>query len=152
MNARIQGRIKDLLSDFPITFETPVAWGEMDAFQHVNNIVSFRYFESARIAYFRAIGFYDTTEDQAIGPILAATSCRYRRPITYPDRITIGARVDIDSVGDDRFTMHYQAISHHQLAVVSEGDGRIVSYDYEKKQKAPLPDAVREAILKLEAA
>ena len=40
------------VADYPVVIETPVAWGEMDAYGHVNNIVYFRYFESARIAYF----------------------------------------------------------------------------------------------------
>ena len=38
------------VADYPVVIEIPVAWGEMDAYGHVNNIVYFRYFESARIA------------------------------------------------------------------------------------------------------
>jgi acyl-CoA thioester hydrolase len=33
------------LADYPVVVEIPVAWGEMDAYGHVNNIVYFRYFE-----------------------------------------------------------------------------------------------------------
>jgi acyl-CoA thioester hydrolase len=40
------------IDGYPVVIEIPIAWGEMDAFQHVNNIFYFRYFESARIAYF----------------------------------------------------------------------------------------------------
>ena len=40
----------DPLAGYPVRIEVPVAWGEMDAFGHVNNVVYFRYFESARIA------------------------------------------------------------------------------------------------------
>ena len=43
-------QIADLLADFPVTVEIPVAWGDMDAMGHVNNVVYFRYFETARIA------------------------------------------------------------------------------------------------------
>ena len=39
-----------LLRGFPGIIELPVSWGEMDAFGHLNNVVYFRYFESARIA------------------------------------------------------------------------------------------------------
>jgi acyl-CoA thioesterase FadM len=42
----------DLLAGYPVVIEIPVAWGEMDAFQHVNNVAYIRYFESGRIAYF----------------------------------------------------------------------------------------------------
>jgi acyl-CoA thioester hydrolase len=33
-----------ILEDYPVIVEFPVAWGEMDAMGHVNNIVYFRYF------------------------------------------------------------------------------------------------------------
>jgi acyl-CoA thioester hydrolase len=36
--------MSDLLAGYPIIYETDVAWGEMDAFQHVNNVYYFRYF------------------------------------------------------------------------------------------------------------
>ena len=45
----------ELLAHCPVVIEVPVAWGEMDSFQHVNNIVYLRYFESARIAYFERL-------------------------------------------------------------------------------------------------
>ena len=34
-----------------------VAWGDMDSYAHVNNVVYFRYFENARIAYLDRIGW-----------------------------------------------------------------------------------------------
>jgi acyl-CoA thioesterase FadM len=51
--------MENLMEGYPVVIEVPVAWGEMDAFGHLNNIVYFRYFESARIAYFHKIGLID---------------------------------------------------------------------------------------------
>jgi acyl-CoA thioester hydrolase len=51
--------MQDLLAEYPLVIEIPVAWGEMDAFQHVNNIVYLRYAESARIAYLERAGLSD---------------------------------------------------------------------------------------------
>ncbi len=39
------------LADYPIVFEQRVAWGDMDAFGHVNNVIYYRYIESARLYY-----------------------------------------------------------------------------------------------------
>ena len=47
--------MQDLIRAYPVTIEFPIAWGDMDAFQHVNNVMYLRYFESARIAYFGKI-------------------------------------------------------------------------------------------------
>lgn len=36
------------LADYPIVFEQRVAWGDMDAFGHVNNVIYYRYIEYAK--------------------------------------------------------------------------------------------------------
>ena len=51
--------MEKLLQNYPVVIEIPVAWGDMDAFQHVNNVTYFKYFESARIAYFEKIKFQE---------------------------------------------------------------------------------------------
>ena len=130
---------------FPTVVDFPVAWGEMDAFGHVNNVVYFRYFENARIEYLRRIGFVECV---AVGPILASTHCRFRRPLTYPDRLHAGCRTT--EIGADRFTIEYRLVSERLGAVAAEGGGVVVSYDYAAARKAPLPDAVRQAIEGLE--
>lgn len=135
-------------NDFPVIFETNVAWGEMDFMGHVNNIVYFRYFESARLAYFERVGFLEEMKRSGVGPILATTACRFRKPLTYPDRVRVGAKVS--QVQDNRFTMLYCIESEALEAIAADGEGLVVAYDYHKKRKAALPDAVRRAILELE--
>jgi acyl-CoA thioester hydrolase len=83
--------MSSLLEDLPVTVIIPVAWGEMDFFRHVNNTVFFRYFESARIVYLDRIGFHEALAESGIGPILASTHARFRKPITYPDTVHVGA-------------------------------------------------------------
>jgi acyl-CoA thioester hydrolase len=134
-----------LLQEFPVVAAMPIAWGEMDAFGHVNNVVYFRYFENARIEYLRRIGFDDARH---VGPILASTSCRFRRPLTYPDMLQVGVRST--EVGADRFTIEYRLVSERHGEVAAEGAGVVVSYDYQNARKAPLPPEVRQAIEELE--
>ena len=124
----------------------PVAWGQMDAFGHVNNLVYFRFFEDARIACFRRIGIGLNIKQTRVGPILARTSCVFRRPLTYPDTVTAGAR--IEDVGVDRFTMIY-AVFSERVGLAAHGDGRIVVIDYTTGEKAPIPEAIREGIASL---
>ena len=138
----------DVLAGYPVVVEIPVAWGDMDYFRHVNNIVFFRYFESARIEYLDRIGFRELAEGQPVGPILAATDCRFRRPVTWPDTVGVGARVT--EVGEDRFVMEYRLVSRKLGAVAAEGGGTLVSYDYDAQRKVPLPERVRQAIAGLE--
>lgn len=138
----------DLLREFPVVVTLPVEWGDMDYFRHVNNTVFFRYFESARIAYLERIGLREEVAAGGLGPILASTHARFRRPLTYPDAVRVGARVT--EVGEDRFTMEYRVVSEKLGAVAAEGGGVLVSFDYRAGRKAPLPEEVRSAIESLE--
>lgn len=139
----------DPLAGFPVRVEIPVAWGEMDAFGHVNNVVYFRYFESARIACFAALEYIELMRETGIGPILAETSCRFRLPLDYPDTVTVGAR--ISEIGADGFLMSHIVVSRRHERVAAEGTGRIVSFDYENKCKAPLQPELRERLARLES-
>lgn len=138
----------ELLHDFPVRIQIPIAWGEMDAFQHINNVVYFRYFESARIAYFDAIEMMYVMETTGVGPILAETHCRFRIPLTFPDTVMVGARVR--SLVTQGFTMQYAVASRRHGKLAAEGEGRIVTIDYSTGGKADVPEAVRERILALE--
>jgi len=134
----------DLLADYPVITEIPVAWGEMDALQHVNNVVYFRYFETARLDYFKQIDLLVNLRESQIGPVLGHTECKYIRPVTFPDTLLIGSRV-VD-LQQDRFTMEYQIVSKRQGKVTTQGRATCVMFDFKNNSKADLPDSVRQAI------
>ena len=133
---------------FPVSVRIPVAWGDMDAFDHVNNVVYFRYFESARIAYFEKVGMLAFMAQHGVGPILAHTECRFRIPLTYPDDLTVDSRVI--ETAEDRFLMQYRVNSLSMGAIAAEGTGRIVFVDYETRKKTEFPAEIRQAILRIE--
>jgi acyl-CoA thioester hydrolase len=137
-----------LTEGYPVVIEIPVAWGEMDAFQHLNNVVYFRYFESARIAYFEKMDVLDLMNKTGIGPILASTSCKFRTPLTYPDKVLIGAKVT--NIEEDRFTMNYLVVSTRLQKVAAEGDGLIVAFNYRENKKAIISDELRQRIVEVE--
>jgi acyl-CoA thioester hydrolase len=118
--------MSDLLEGYAVTIDVPVAWGEMDAFGHVNNVVYFRWFESARIAWLFRVGFGGDTHE-GVGPILASTHCRFRLPLAWPDTVRAGARAT--DVSEDRFTMEYRIVSIAQdaLAVAAWSSRSITS-------------------------
>jgi acyl-CoA thioester hydrolase len=138
----------DHLQAFPVVIAVPVAWGDMDAFAHVNNTRYFRWFESARIAYFDQLAWPAIRADTGIGPILAATDCHYKAPLTYPDTVQVGAR--IEAMGQDRFRMLYTLVSRRLWREAARGSALVVAYDYRASRKTAIPDVLREAIRNLE--
>ncbi|MBT3784576.1 acyl-CoA thioesterase [bacterium] len=136
--------MEKLLSAFPVITQISVAWGEMDAFSHVNNVAYFRYFESARISYFEKLKLLDHLELTGIGPILGSISCKFKAPLTYPDIVHVGS--SITRIEEDRFTMSHRAVSEKLGKVAAEGEGILVSYNYRKSIKSSIPDVIVKRI------
>ena len=107
------------LAGFPVIVELDVAWGEMDAYAHVNNVVYFRYFENARIAYLDRVGWSASKEADGRGPILHSTSARFRKPVSYPDHLWVGARAT--DIQPDRVTFEFRLVSEKFNAVACDG-------------------------------
>ena len=68
-----------------------VRWGDMDAYNHVNNTVYFRYMEQCRLEWFAKLGF--KTVDEDIVPILVEANCRFIRAVTHPSTVRVTIRV-----------------------------------------------------------
>jgi acyl-CoA thioester hydrolase len=136
------------LESYPVVHTREVQWGEMDALGHVNNTVYFRYFETARIKYFEAMGFEDLSFDDSVGPIVANLSTDYRKPVQYPDTIHIGTGVT--DMGNSRFDMEYTLVSEELETVAAEGECVIVSFDFADQKPVRVPDYLREKIEEFE--
>ncbi len=136
------------LEAYPVIKEIEVAWGEMDAYGHVNNAVYFRYFESTRIRYLEQAGLIELMAATNVGPILSETRARFKAPVTFPDKLMIGARVS--AISGDRFTMQYAIMSEKSGRIVTEGEALIVCFDYNLGAKAAVPQLVIDAIEQLE--
>src|SRR5262249_55480041 len=111
----MDAKTRELLAGFPVIVEQNVVWGDMDAYEHVNNVVYFRYFENARLEYFRRLDWFAFEKATGVGPILAATQARFRRALTYPDTIAIGAR--LLHLKDDRFELEHNIVSQVQTEI-----------------------------------
>lgn len=133
------------LDSYPVIHTQPVWWGEMDAFNHLNNVTYYRYAESARITYLQSLGLF--SGNAVI--VLAKGSCQYLRPVTFPDTLLIGVRCQ--QLGNTSATIDYTYYSTAQDAVVATGEAVIVRLDNKAQQKQAWSQAEREAVLQLEA-
>ncbi len=137
------------LGRYPVSVTIPVAWGEMDAFRHVNNVVFARWIESARVLYFTRVGLMEPLRPDGVGPILARVAIDYRRPVTYPDTVRVDATTT--RIGRSSFTMSYRVWSEGQAAEVAAGEDVIVTFSYHEGRAVEVDDALRAAIRTLEA-
>ncbi len=134
--------------DFPSVITLPVQWGDQDALGHVNNIVYFRWFESSRVAYMNNMGLRAERGSEPMGPILASIHCDYRRQLTYPETVHVGARVV--RIGRSSIDIEHQVRCDSHDQVVAEAKSTLVVFDYEKQSSVPVPEAMRQAIAEAE--
>lgn len=132
------------LAEYHSIIQLPVQWGDQDAFGHVNNTIYFRWFESARIAYFQHTGIEGPLSAVGLGPILASIQCDYRRQVTYPDVVLVGARVT--RVGNSSMSMRYGLYSERLREIAAEGDSVIVAFDYQANVSKRIPEEVRSIL------
>lgn len=139
------------MNGYPITARFPVHWSEMDSYGHVNNARYFVWFESARITYLARVGL---VEPQAggpvggVGPILAATSADYLRPVVFPAEVVVGARVS--RIGNSSLAMEYAVEDASTGVLHARGSAVIVTLRYPTYEKVPVPERVRAAVEALE--
>ena len=140
--------MNDILKPFPVIAEIRIRWGEMDSFQHVNNVIYFRYFETARIEYFTKVGFMNTLKKHQIGPILGSTSCRFKIPLIYPDTIYVGSKMKYMS--KKSFTMEHIIVSDKISEIVAEGKSVVVCYNFQNSKTTDIPEIIHNSVEKME--
>lgn len=138
-----------MLKGYPVITEIPVAWGEMDALNHVNNVVYFRYFETARIDYFLQLSLMDDLQKTGIGPVLKETQCSYKIPVTFPDTLHVGSK--ICDMSDDRFTMEYSVYSQKLGKITTVGRAEVVMFNFKTNKKAHISDEIRSRVTEIQA-
>ena len=128
------------------SMELDVRWGDMDAMGHVNNAVYFRYMESVRVEWMRAVGCEPSPKGQ--GPVIVNAFCNFYRQLEYPAQLRI--RLFVNSVGRSSCDM-WMTIEHDGQpdTIVADGGCTMVWVDYAAGKAVALPDWLRDGILQV---
>lgn len=128
-----------LLVRAPVT----VRWGDMDAYNHVNNSVYATYVEEARLQWFRSLDSHWMGADAA--PILAALNTNFRKPIEWPAEIVV--ELHAGRIGRSSFNASFRIVDRHAPDVLyAEGDSVLVWIDPRSGKSIALPEHVRAAL------
>lgn len=140
--------MEEELKKYKVIKKYQVQWGHMDVARHVNNTVYLRWAESARIAYFEAMGMDTSFQGGGVGPILGWQDCKYIFPMTFPDTAILGARTIEEK--EDRFIMECAIYSetHQRISAISKQS--IIPYNYGELKKVSLPQDWIDSINNLE--
>lgn len=129
--------------DFPRLHPVATRWWDNDHYGHVNNAMYYSYFDTAVNGTLIELTGQDIRELGAIG-LVVETSCRYLAPVSFPDELTVGLR--IERLGTSSIT--------YRLAIFRGGDdepvalGRFVHVyvDRETRATTEVPEVIRAAV------
>jgi acyl-CoA thioester hydrolase len=121
----------------------PIRWGDMDAMNHVNNTVYFRYMEQARISWFEHLGV--APDPQGIGPVIVNASCTFMKQLVYPGNVEV--RMFVGKPGRSSFETWLELRpSYDAETVYAEGGAKVVWVDFVKGKSTALPEKIRQIV------
>ena len=118
----------------------PIRWGDMDVMGHVNNVMYFRYIESARIDWFRSIGVKPDPTGE--GFVIVNAFCNFYKQLEYPGDIVL--KLYVSDPG--RTTLETWATMEkpdEPGVIYAAGGGTAIWVDFPKQKSANLPDWLR---------
>ena len=131
----------------PIELKLRIDWSEMDEFSHVNNVMFFKYIQSARVNYWEQTGIYKKFKEEGIGPMVLSVNCRFIKPLYYPGEISIHTKTVF--IQNTSFSFEHK-IYNHLNECVAEATDILVMYDFNSNQKHVFPVHLRQAIEQIE--
>lgn len=128
-----------------LVFETliPIRWGDMDAMGHLNNGSYFRYLETARIDWFRAIGQLASPGGE--GMVIVNAFCNFYRQLEYPGDVRLKmyasdpARTTFETWGTMERT-------DNPGVIYAAGGATTIWVDFPRQKALPLPDWLRQLV------
>ncbi|WP_017726669.1 acyl-CoA thioesterase [Halalkalibacterium ligniniphilum] len=135
------------MRSFHFSIPVKVRFCETDAFGHLNNTVSFIYFEEARIDFFKKLGFMEKwTEDKGEGMIVSADlQCDFLSQIYFDERLSV--HVKPDKIGTSSVDLHYLVTNEDGKACLI-GRGTMVQVHKKTGKSLPWNEEMRSILVK----
>jgi acyl-CoA thioester hydrolase len=140
------------LSDrFNYYYPIRVRYVETDAQGHVFFGNYYTYFDVAMIEYMRAIGFsYQDLLDSGMDLLYVESLCRHKAPAYFDDVLNVHTR--IGKIGHSSVTFDFAVRKAVSDQLVATGHIVAVNVDKERRDKMPVPQALRQAVQDYESA
>ena len=118
----------------------PVRWGDLDAFNHVNNARYLTFLEQARIEWFETLD--EPWMDDQSAPVVASATLNFKRPIAYPAQVAV--ELFTDKLGTSSVVIGHRIVAADGTV---HCDGQVVAVwvDRQTGKPTPLPPGVRRA-------
>ena len=121
----------------------PIRWGDMDAMNHVNNTVYFRYLETCRIDWMRDIGCLPDPAGE--GPVIVNAFCNFYKQLEYPGDVLV--KMYVSDPGRTTFESWGTMERADQPGVIyAAGGATTIWVDFPNQKATTLPDWMRALV------
>lgn len=132
--------------DYKVFYPISTRWSDNDIYGHVNNVIYYSYFDTAANRYLIEEGGLDISDGRIVGYVVNS-GCEYHAPITYPEGIEAGLRVD--RMGNS--SVQYGIAIFRDGIAEAAAHGHFVHVFVERaaNKSVPIPTPLRTALERL---
>ena len=118
-------------------------WLDHDAYGHVNNTVSYTWFDTVVNTLLIQNKVLDLHKGESIG-LVVETQCNYFSPVTYPDAVHAGLRVS--KLGNSSVRYEVGIFRNNETAACAQGHLVHVYVDRDSRKSAQVPADTRKLL------
>jgi acyl-CoA thioester hydrolase len=140
------GNLPTNRGDFRVLRAITTRWHDNDHYGHVNNVVYYAYFDTAVNGFLIEASGTDIRDLPAIG-IVAETSCRFLRELSFPD--TVHAGLALEKLGNSSVVYRIGLFRNDEVEPAALGRFVHVYVDAVTRRPVPVPPSIRAALTAL---
>ena len=133
----------DQRSGYKYFADITTRWMDNDIYGHVNNVMYYSYFDSVANQYLIEQGGLDIHSAEIIG-FVVASSCEYKSPVAYPQKLEAGFRVN--RLGNSSVEYGIGIFVQGQAEASAQGTFTHVFVDRNSDKSVPIPAQIRAAL------
>lgn len=133
--------------DYKVFYPINTRWSDNDIYGHVNNVTYYSYFDTAANRYLIEEGGLDISDGTIVG-FVVNSGCEYHAPITYPEDIEAGVRVD--RLGNSSVQYGIAIFKQGESEAAAHGHFVHVFVERAENRSVPIPENLRKALERLQ--
>ena len=129
--------------DYAVFYPITTRWSDNDVYGHINNVTYYSYFDTVANRYLIEEGGLDISDGRIVG-FVVSSGCEYHAPITYPEAIEAGVRVD--RLGNSSVRYGIAIFRADEQQAIAHGHFVHVFVERALNKAVPIPQALRDAL------
>jgi acyl-CoA thioester hydrolase len=133
-------------ADYKVFYPITTRWSDNDIYGHVNNVTYYSYFDTVANRYLIEEAGLDISDGRIVG-FVVNSGCEYHAPITYPESIEAGLRVD--RLGNSSVQYGIAIFREGEQEAAAHGHFVHVFVERAENRSVPIPRDLRTALERL---